>query len=40
MFQLVPDSILYDTSDVACLDNVFKFAVIPDHFLGEVMESI
>ena len=37
MLQSLPESILYDTTDAACLDAVFKFT---DHLLFTVMESM
>ena len=39
MFPLLLKSILY-TTDVACLDDIFKFAVMTDHLLFKVMESM
>ena len=40
MFPLLPVSNLYDTTNVACLDDVFKFVVMTEHLLLNVMASI
>ena len=40
MFLLLPESTLYDTNDVACHDDVFRFVVKTECLLFNVMESI
>ena len=40
MFPLLSESISYDTTNVACLDDVLKFAIMTDCLLFKVMESM
>ena len=40
MLPSLPESVLYDNNNLAWLDDVFKFAVMTEHLLFKLVESI